>query len=204
MKQTPASNTHLMEKEHSAIVSALYHVIAGEDSNISLPRTGDILEGHDHHAVFPLPETTLSTLRRIEGPSGSGEEMQRSGLSKKKYRGVRQRPSGKWAAEIRDPRKEKGIWLGTFGTAEEAARAYDLKAIEFRKDNAKTNFPLADYNELLSNEKREENERDKSILTDTAAEGESSSKKEEDDPFGLSFKDDEEYELPEWKTVDTP
>ncbi|KAL3529779.1 hypothetical protein ACH5RR_009101 [Cinchona calisaya] len=60
--------------------------------------------------------------------------------SKRKFVGVRQRPSGKWVAEIKNTTQKIRMWLGTFDTAEEAAQAYDEAACLLRGSNTRTNF----------------------------------------------------------------
>ena len=73
-----------------------------------------------------------NTVKKIPKTSNKGHQ--------KKYLGVRQRPSGRWIAEIKDSSQKLRLWLGTFDKAEDAALSYDSAARLLRGRNAKTNF----------------------------------------------------------------
>ncbi|KAI3712701.1 hypothetical protein L1987_71264 [Smallanthus sonchifolius] len=103
---------------------------------------------HNHeHSSEPDPNKTLhdnETLQVISKPKEDPE------VQKKRFIGVRERPWGKFAAEIRDStRNGIRVWLGTFDSSEEAAMIYDQAAFSMRGPLAQLNFPIERVEESL-------------------------------------------------------
>ncbi|KAJ4827800.1 hypothetical protein Tsubulata_049992 [Turnera subulata] len=138
---TPLDHRHLISEYHSdqystsATTSSSLPLMAPVKTE-QLPDEDEAEEAvihHHHHQVVSRSSTTAAAA------AATGEAPPRKGWG---YRGVRRRPWGKYAAEIRDPKKNGArVWLGTYETPEDAALAYDRAAFNMRGAKAKLNFP---------------------------------------------------------------
>ncbi|KAA8515998.1 hypothetical protein F0562_019177 [Nyssa sinensis] len=93
-------------------------------------------------------KTTIATTAAAAATTMAAQPIIKS--TARRFVGVRQRPSGRWVAEIKDSSQRVRLWLGTYDTPEEAARAYDEAARALRGENARTNFAAVNPNSTQS------------------------------------------------------
>ncbi|KAI5394930.1 hypothetical protein KIW84_061517, partial [Lathyrus oleraceus] len=135
---------HIMSSTCSLFHNPDLEMLQQDPANIILLESFHHVHDHDHDFLsFDMVD---------QGPTKTelNQQVKNSEPKEKSYIGVRKRPWGKFAAEIRDTtRGGRRVWLGTFDSAEEAALAYDQAAFSMRGNNAVINFSVQRVKESL-------------------------------------------------------
>ncbi|KVH97178.1 ethylene-responsive transcription factor 2-like [Cynara cardunculus var. scolymus] len=147
LAEIPTISEEIQPEVSPATFTSLPSISYSTERAVNKPLNWDFSTGH----VVAIGDGVVSgdkdnrappTVKEVLSDGVDNQAQRLPSLPGMRYRGVRQRPWGKFTAEMRNPEKKGSrLWLGTYETPEEAAMAYDRAAFKHRGSQALLNFP---------------------------------------------------------------